>query len=284
MNKDNILNKNDFKLNISGLVSYTLLLNPNNNKLILLLGDIHDGVQYCEKDQMWIDTIFDKIIKKTNIKVLLEEVPRDGLELIDLWPNAEHTKRLKEWFLKNQDNIIPIDIRPYLIPFSHQKYELNLLDNNEKNIIMKDYLRTITNLFELNNNLLDKTIIFFKNIFNALQNKSTHKDILKLFKKLEQKYKNLLNEINQEESFEKTIKSNYNWFSKLEEFKLNIMDWYTILLLLGNNHNIVHFGLAHYLNVFQKLKNNFNFKVIHESGLNNLNEIKDPINACINII
>lgn len=270
-------------LNISGLVGYTILLNLDNNKFIVLLGDVHDGVEYCKNDSFYIDSVLNKLLNKDDIKVFLEEVPRDGLELVELWPNAEHTQRLKKWFLNNQNNIIPIDIRPYLIPFSHQKYNMNMLDENEKNITMNDYLITLKSLFSLNSKPLSNSIKFFKNILNALEDKTTQKGIVNMYRILKKKFIKLISDINLLETFEITIKKNSNWFNNLEELKLNIMDWYTVLLLLGSHHSIVHLGLAHYLNVIYVLENNFKLKKIFQTGSTNLRDINN-INACVKIL
>jgi len=276
--------ENNLSMNISGLVGYSILMNPENNKLIILLGDVHDGVSYCGNNQkIWIDSILDKLLDKQEIKVLLEEVPRDGLELVELWPDAEHTQRLKNWFISNQDKIIPIDIRPYLIPFSHQKFHLKMLENEEKNILMKEYLKTLNSLFKLSELPLKDSIKFFKNIISALEDKSTQKGILEMYKILRKKYQKLLDEINLGDTFETTNIKNQEWFRKLEELKLNIMDWYTALLLMGNHHSIVHFGLAHYLNVRRVLEHNFKFKLIYQTGLNSLNNI-NPIKACVKLL
>lgn len=279
-----MVEENLLSINISGLVGYTILMNPETNKLIILLGDVHDGVSYCNNTQkIWIDSILDKLLNKKEMKILLEEVPREGLELVELWPDAIHTGRLKKWFLSNQDKIVPIDIRPYLIPFSHQKYHLNMIDNYEKNIIMKQYLQTLNSLFKLNNIPLKNSIIFFKKIINALQDKTTQKGVFKMYTLLKKKYQTLIDKINLEDTFEKTITDNPIWFRNLEELKLNIMDWYTSILLLGKCHCVIHFGLAHYLNVKKILENNFKFKFIYQTGLNSLDNF-DKLEACIKLL
>ena len=279
-----MIKENNLSMNISGLVSYSILLNPENNKLVILLGAVHDGVEYCgSKQKIWIDSVLDKLLDKDDIKIFLEEVPREGLELIELWPNAEHTQRLKNWFISNQAKIVPIDIRPYLVPFSYQKYNMKLLEKEEKILPMKEYLRTFDSLFNLNNIPLKESINFFKNIVYALQHKSTQKGILEMYKILKKKYLKLLEKIILTDTFEKTITNNLQWFRELEELKLNIMDWYTSLVLMGNHHSIVHFGLAHYLNVRKVLENNFKFKLIYQTGLNSINNV-DPIKACIKIL
>lgn len=272
-------------LGISGIVGYSILLNPKNNKIIILLADVHDGVQYCNKDEknnLYIDQILDKLLKKDNLLIELEEVPREGIKLVELWPNAIHTQRLKKWFLKNENKILPIDIRPFLVPFSYQKYDLNLLEDSENNIKIKDYLHTLDSLFFLNEIPLKQNIIFFKNIIDALEFKTNQPGILKMYKILKKKYVILKNKINLEKTFLEIIKNNKKWFQYLDELKLNIMDWYTTLILLRDSHHICHLGLAHYLNVRAVLENNFEFNRIYENGLDSLNN-KDIIKSCIKL-
>jgi hypothetical protein len=272
------------ELGISGVVGYSILINPSNNKIIVLLADIHDGVEYCNKHtekNIYIDQILNKLLDRDDLCVELEEVPREGLKLVELWPNAVHTQRLKKWFLENQTKILPIDIRPYLIPFSFQKYDLNILEDMEKNMKMDKYLQTLDSLFFLNNIPLKKSIVFFKNIIESLETKTEQSGILKMYKILKEKYIGLKTQIKITNTFEETIKENKSWFEKLEELKLNIMDWYTTLLLLRNCHHICHFGLAHYLNVKAILETNFKFKKIYETSNSSKLEI---LKSCIKIL
>ena len=274
------------KIGLSGVVSYTVLINPENNKFTVLLGDIHDGVTYCDANKynnIFIHELLDEISKNKYFLTFLEEVPRDNkIKLVELWPNAKHTQELKKLFLNNQERIIPIDPRPYLVPFSYQKYDMNILEDEERNMLMKDYLKTFDILFMLNDTPLDNSIIFFKNILDSLSHKSPQKGILKMYKLLKEKYMVLKKDININDTFEKTIKENKYFFIMLEELKMNVMDWYTVLLLMNNNNNIIHFGLAHYLNVRNVLEKRFNFKVIHKKGLETLNN-EFPINSCLTI-
>lgn len=263
--------------NISGIIGYAILKNPENNKLTFLLADVHDGVEYCKENHIFIDTLLNKLLLKNNIKILLEEVPRDNLQLVELWPDAEHTQRLKKWYLNNQKDIIPIDIRPFLIPFSHQKYNLGLLSIEEKNLKMNNYLITLKSLFFLNDKPLDNSIIFFKNILYFLNNKSSQKGICGMYKMLKEKFVSLINKINLDDTFYELINKDLKWFEDLEDLKLNIMDWYTSLMLLDNNYNICHFGAAHFLNVKEILTNNFNFKIINE----NMND--DITSSCVKV-
>lgn len=282
----NIFKPETKKTGLSGVVSYSILLNPENNKFTILLGDIHDGVTYCNTnkfDNIYIHDFLDKLSKSKNISVLLEEVPRnDKIKLTELWPNAFHTQELKNLFLNNQDRIIPVDPRPYLVPFSFQKYENNLLSDIEKNMKMEQYLETFDSLFFLNKKIMDRNIIFFENIVNALNSKTPQKGIISMYKLLKSKYLLLKNDIKVDDSFEESYKRNKYFFYMLDELKMNIMDWYTVLLLLGKKHNVIHFGLAHYLNVRNILENQFKFKVLYKKGLETLNN-KFPVNACMEI-
>lgn len=270
------------KKKIAGLVGYTILLNPITYKKIILLADVHDGVKYCSQDHTFIDTVLNKYLDDENFKVLLEEVSRKGLELVELWPDAKHTQRLKQWFLKNETKIIPIDIRPYLVPFSHQKYNLKMISDEEKNMKMEKYLKTLSSLLNLTNKPSYKGLFFIKDILEGLKNKKSCQGIVKMYKLLQKKYNNLISQINLKNTFEETILKNDSWFINLEELKLNIMDWYTVILLLGNNNYICHLGLAHYLNVIKVLQVNFNFEILIQQGLNKFTD-NFPICSCIEI-
>jgi hypothetical protein len=124
--------------NIYGSVGYTLLRNKYNT--ILILADVHSKLPYCENK---ID-ISDWLKMNMNFtNVLLEEVPRNGVELNELWTESDHTQKLKDLFLQNSNLIHAIDIRPYLIPFSWEMCELK-----SDNITLNNYLKKIVILFK----------------------------------------------------------------------------------------------------------------------------------------
>ena len=56
---------------LSGATGYTIL--SRNNKVILLLADIHDGVNYCNRNQPHIKISDFLKKKKNNNQILLEE-------------------------------------------------------------------------------------------------------------------------------------------------------------------------------------------------------------------
>lgn len=274
-------------LNISGLVGYSILLNKNNNKIIVLLADIHDGVSYCKNNNLYIDELLNKLIDKENIKVLLEEVPRDGVNLIELWPNALHTQRLKDWYIENSDKIEPIDIRPFLVPFSFQKYIMNDIEDSEKKLLIKDYIKTIDGIFGINNKVLHNGLFFVNNLLKGLNDKESDSGISNIYKILKIKYIDLCKEIDLNKTFEEIILKNQDWFYRLEEIKMNLMDWYTTILLLGSKHSICHFGLAHFVNVKNTLSKIFNCELIYENGINSFSQEimnKKGVLACINLL
>lgn len=267
----------------SGIMGYTILENPFTKKEVILFSDIHDGVNYCiDEKSIFIDELFDKV--KDDYLILLEEVPRLGIELVELWPNAEHTQRLKNWYMKNSNEIEGIDLRPYLVSFSYQKYFLDKLEKEEE-ISMKDYLE-MDLLFapEMNMKLINKLPYpqFYQKIFRLLKKLPSRSGVINYYNQLKNHYNKMKSEINLEDTFLKTLKGNKKWFESLDELKSNLMDWYTILLIASNKDKkiIVHFGLAHFVNTLKELKK-IGFKVIKEKGITSYHGKKDC--ACIKI-
>jgi len=109
--------------------------------------------------------------KFTTSHILLEEVARENFELKELWPNAQHTQALKNLFLTNQDKIKPIDIRPFLVPFSLELLELKDIQNHKIsqnfNIKLYDYLKDIDLFFSLKHLFISKNLqIYGSKLYN----------------------------------------------------------------------------------------------------------------------
>ena len=102
-------------MNLSGSIGYTLL--SNNNKNILVFADAHSEVIYCKDNFIKISDFFRKLLNNENYQILLEEVNRSRVKLLELWPNSEHIQNLKNLYLNNKTKIIPVDIRPYFYQF-----------------------------------------------------------------------------------------------------------------------------------------------------------------------
>jgi hypothetical protein len=267
---------------IDGTVDTIVLKNPLTNKIVILLGDVHSGVDYCDSDVDSVTTVdlLDSFLehKKEDLEftVLLEEVDRRGVKLSELWPDAIHTQELKEWYLDKAKKIVAIDIRPYLVPFSHQKLVFNkekkiddVLDKKETVMKIDKYLKQLDSFFELEGDLSDESVYFFKIVLKLLKNKKVKSGLCEMYNTLKDKYSKMKRdyEIDYELRFLDTYKRSKEFFDKLEDLKLNIMDWYTVLHLLQDKNSVVHLGLAHYNNVATILVNKFGFEVIKNSKL-----------------
>ena len=126
------------QININGSIGYSFLSDKKYN--ILILADIHSELPYCKTDGIFISEWLDN--KKTS-KLLLEEVPRINIKLQELWSTSEHTQKLKEIYIKKNDIIHGVDIRPFLLPMSWEIIE------SDESIILKDYIKLINDFFTL---------------------------------------------------------------------------------------------------------------------------------------
>ena len=81
--------------NIYGTIGYTVLKNISTNNKIIILADMHDTLPSCT-NQTNISDWFKSKFKSS--KILLEEVPREGFKLEELWPQSPHTQELKKLF------------------------------------------------------------------------------------------------------------------------------------------------------------------------------------------
>ncbi len=262
---------------LSGSVGFTLLSNKDINKTILILADVHDGVNYCKNDSVMIDRWL--AYKSLDNDVLLEEAIREGLSLTDLWPGAVHTQRLKQLNRLNP-KIKPVDIRPLLIPYS---WELLYTNNKPElnNTPLNKYLQNIDDLYNFR-----KTKLMMKYIvpeIKKLLDNSIKKKLLIHFNEMKDYY---MDYINDNEYLNKTIKEIYDTNKDILEDINNmttmIMEWYILLLLFNSNTNsIVHLGLAHSNRLLDFLQEIYNFSVMKKSGVNEIAEITDNPKACI---
>jgi hypothetical protein len=307
-------------VNISGAVGYTLL--RKNNKIILVLADIHSKLIYC-KNGINIDTWFNKI--KNNTQLVIEEVPREGASLHELWTESYHTQSLKNFVLEEKytgknklykNNIELMDIRPYLKAFSWEIYQdKNLSFSNTLN---KKLSFSKTSNKELSGNLVD-TITFYQymihlDIFFMLRKydkndfpfiKKVHQYILIFLENKKNKkkksgifdhFKVLTNRfLIFKEDFKvynnKTIKSmvkdkDYEPLIKLNKLYSFIIEWYSILQTFSSDKpSIIHTGLAHSERIVSNLMNFYNLKKINENGINTVDVANNSksIVSCINL-
>jgi len=256
-------------MNIYGSIGYTIL--KNENHYIILFADMHDVLKEC-KDNIsiseWINNKFNSSY------ILLEEVERiKGMELGEIWGDSKHTQKLKELYLNNKNNIIPIDIRPFLIPFS---WELK----KKSKITLFNYLIMIDNFFCIDDLYIknklkyyDKKLILQKKLgkhFMAL--KYIYYNILIKYHKYINKYLNEIDDI---------------ILLDINELLDYIMEWYICsnIYSLQDKSNIVHTGLAHSENIILLLTHIYNYKIIYQYGTNYIDNVdENNINGCIKLI
>lgn len=260
---------------IYGTIGYTVLKNINFNNKIIILADMHDTLPNCT-NQTSISNWFKTKFKSS--KILLEEVPREDLELEELWSNSPHTQELKKLFINNPQLIHAIDIRPQLIPFSWE-----LITEMENDISLKNYIDDINKFFCL------KLTYFIKKLVNYNKNKLPHTKLGKHFMIIKknyglflQKYKNYINY---------TIKQIY-WQKSKILYQLNdildeIMEWYICANIMLNELQpiILHTGLIHSEKVIKWLTTHYNYIIVNKYGINTLNEtlLSPNMSGCIQL-
>ena len=268
---------------LSGATGYTIL--SKNNKDILLLADIHDGVNYCSRNQPHIKIRDFLKNKRNNFQILLEESINDpDLNLTDLWPNAEHTRQLK--ILKEtHKNVIPTDIRPYLIPFSWQLAESSENSqsasavNKYKELSIKKYLFYFSEFFNYRGKAYKRFILpyygFIENndrqiLFNVFEK------IKNLYVKLLKKYENL--------TLDEILKKDKDYMHSIDNINSLIMEYYILLLIFSDKRDsIIHTGLAHSTRLKSILLEEFKFKIVEDISMTQIENYtgSDNTNACI---
>jgi len=291
---------------LNGSIGYTLLI--KNNIKILILADMHSNLPYCKKDGIFISDWFKN---KYNSTILLEEVPRVGPLLKELWPSSPHTQKLKEEYIKNSHIIQGVDIRPLLIPFS---WELTY-DKNIPSVNLKEYLELINLFFTLKldfikNDLkhiyseeflkkkkLGKHFLILKRIIIRLIKKNKSyldkdiKDVIKDNKKLLEQINNILSDIMEWYIIAKIyqgINENYQGINENKNYQ-GINENYQCINenYQGINENkttfIIHAGLAHTTNIINLLKNHYNYKVINDFGITNIHNLNIESTGCLHL-
>lgn len=269
---------------LSGATGYTIL--SRGTKDILLLADIHDGVNYCERGTgIFIDDYLKKHSK--NSQILLEESINDPeLNLTDLWPDAEHTRKLK--LLKEKDDsIIPTDIRPYLIPFSWQLAESN---KTYQDIQIKKYMSLFDLFFK------KKDVVYERFIFpyigcnsRYIANDGDRVKLRQMFDDFNNKIFKELYELAGNKTMQEMLKIQnekgkfYEYLHKIENLNSLIMEYYILLLTLSDERNsIIHTGLAHSTRLIDMFKD-FGFKIIEDVSMTDISSYtgNDDTPACI---
>jgi hypothetical protein len=304
---------------LSGSVGFTLLFHEKSGKYVLVLADIHDGVEYCSTYLNELDITkliknltvsnltnesgfsrLEKIYQLTGLKmsigiadlleelshkynILLEEtLKQEKTKLTDLWPGSHHTQQLKHLNINN-DNIRPVDIRPLLIPFSWEILDTPIINYKYSTMTLKTYLEKIIDLFNLKETPLVSTYIRpeIKKLQDGMKFKysllSHFYELRKLFAKFLITYEAFLN-IELGDIFKKDliILNEINYIISC------IMEWYTIVLIHNSSLNtVIHLGLAHTDNIIKLLTSVYQFKIITQSGLNQMLDITEDAKSCV---
>lgn len=270
MKNNNLILSDKNSINIYGSIGYTILENPINKVNILIFADMHDTLPKCDNMINMADWMKSKF---NTSNILLEEVSRDNFELEELWKNAEHTQDLKKLYLNNTKIINPIDIRPFLIPFSWEV--LNEID--DKNITLKEYLKIIDNFFSLNCDYLKKFSYYHYDVI--CNNESGNH-----FMKLKKKYKKFL--IKAKPHIDKQMSDLVENFTFVNLNKINtilddIMEWCICATIHIKTKNIImHAGLAHTEKVIDWLINHYKYNKIKEFGINKMSH-SSQMKGCI---
>lgn len=256
---------------IYGTIGYSIFKNNNNNKVIVF-ADMHDTLKKCSK----YVTIGNWLKKKSEDSViLLEEVDREETKLMSLWPNSPHTEELKNLYLDNKDVIIPVDIRPHLIPFSWEML-LNFSHKNKSdtNMLFKDWLEQLISFFNFNNNYINSKL----GIIND-------KEIMEHFALIKITFDNFLKK--NAKLLKNTVgfiaMSNSNFVDIINTILSDAMEWYTCALIKKNNSKLVimHAGLAHTTKICDLLEKIYKYKNIKNHGFVKYSETETPISGCV---
>lgn len=260
--------------NLYGTIGYTILKNNKTNNNIIVFADRHDNLPQCDNKTNIAEWFKQKMHSS---KILLEEVPRNSVELEELWSDSEHTQDLKNLYLSNSQIINGLDIRPLLIPFSWE-----VLDSSElvHNIATRKYLRKINDFFSVRNSYLSENLSNYQVDKLKGTKLGIHFLLIKNnFKKLLEKNKEFLSLSVQ---MVKTIKSDF--FESINNLLDQIMEWYICANIQINNDKpiIIHTGLAHSEKIVQLLQVHYQYDKITEKGINKLELVLlDRIEGCV---
>lgn len=288
---------------ISGAVGYTLLKN-DKNKIILVLADIHSNLPYCENG-INISQWFDKISDESQL--VIEEVPRENVVLQELWPTSPHTQSLKNFIIdkkysgrkesQKSKNIELLDIRPFLKPFSWEIFangsDTDLTEINQ--ITFSQYLLHLDWFFmlrEYDNSMFPFLKKVHEKILKAIKNKKNKSDstgIFSHFQQLSQTYQKFridhakFDNLNLKDMVDN---KNLEPLLKLNEINSFIIEWYAILHTFSTlKPSVIHTGLAHSDRIVNVLQQVYQFDIIDQNGINQMNDNLDikKIKSCINL-
>jgi len=264
---------------IYGTVGITLLSKGVHN--VIVMADNHDTLPECQ-NKINVAEWFGKKMKTS--KILLEEVPRQGNKLIELWKESPHTQQLKDLYLQNPDIMPGMDIRPFVIPFSFEVLDEIEESNKDYDMDMFEYLKDIDDFFSLENKFV------MANLSNY--NVNMLKDTLlgKHFIMIKESFDEYLQSLYVKQLLNKKVRFLYqNHLDKLEminDILNNIMEWYICahINLYLNKSIIIHAGLAHTDKVIRWLSSHYGFDIKHQEGINEMRQSRvRSRSGCVNM-
>jgi hypothetical protein len=268
--------------NIYGSVGYTILRNKYNT--ILVMADVHSKLSYCDNK---ID-VSDWFKENMNIKnILLEEVPRDGVELNELFKESEHTQKLKNLFLQNSKLIHAIDIRPYLIPFSWEMCKLQD-ENKSCEFTLEKYLENLDIFFNFKDTYIQNNLsLVYSKKYLMTENK-LGEHFIELYKIFES-YKKENNMYMKKSIIEIFNNKTHRILDEFNNILDSIMEWFIIAKMFQLKYNkknvIIHTGLYHSKNIIDKLIESYDYSIIDVNGINSIEEINkyDNYSGCVSL-
>ena len=264
-------------INLNGSIGYTFLI--KNNIKILILADNHSTLPYCKTDGIFISEWFKN---KSNSRILLEEVPRVGHDLQELWPSSPHTQKLKEVYIKNSHIIHGVDIRPFLIPFSWEFAS----DKESPNINLKEYFELLNLFFTLKLDFIKKDLIYI-----YLKEFLTKRKIGKHFLILKKVVVLLIkkNKFYLDKYIKDLVNNNNLLFNQINFILSDIMEWYIIAKIYEGIDEkktsfIIHAGLLHTTNIINLLTKFYHYKIVDDFGTTtNINNLNIENNGCLHL-
>jgi hypothetical protein len=260
--------------NIYGSIGYTLL--KNDNHMIIVMADMHDGISSCKNKtniSEWFKTKFE------SSEIFLEEVPRDGVKLVELWDKSDHTQKLKNLYLKNPKIIQALDVRPMMIPYSWE-----ILNNYDKDydITLKQYLKKINRFFCLTDPYLMGKLRNYSLL--KLRNTKLGEHFIKIKRKYKQYIK--MNRSKLLKSMYDLLTNNTNILEQVNNILNDIMEWFICAKIQLKLHRpiIIHAGLFHTDNVIDWLRDHYMYNIIKQHGINTIEESEsDNLKGCIEL-
>lgn len=249
-------------LHIEGIIGYSILKNHNTNTKIILFSDMHDDLPTCKYKSISVSKILEKNLNKALI--LLEEVIRGSFVYKSLW-NSKHTTELKNLYCNYKNIIIPIDIRPYLIPFSWEVVH----DSEYKYMVLNEYLKDLLFFFYLKN----ETIFSSSDKKKIQNNKILITHLVSIIKKFHNFYKEYVKYKN--ESILNIYKNNQYILENINNILNDCMEWYICaqcILTTKYKKILIHAGLYHTDKIKKLLESYYNFTIIKNVGMTNIDD------------